>query len=100
MKYNPKVVSYGLSVLTATPALIGGASPLQAQEKKPNILVIMGDDVGRFNDGAYLLGIMRGKTPNLDKLAAEVLLVNDYYAEANGTAGLANSITVPRSSLR
>jgi hypothetical protein len=44
MKYNPKVVSYGLSVLTATAALIGAAGPLQAQNKKPNILVIMGDD--------------------------------------------------------
>ena len=37
---------------------------------KPNILVIMGDDVGWFNIGAYHQGIMSGKTPNLDKLAA------------------------------
>jgi len=42
MKYNPKVVSYGLSVLTATVALIGAAGPLQAQEKKPNILNALG----------------------------------------------------------
>ncbi|HEY8246668.1 MAG TPA: arylsulfatase, partial [Hyphomicrobium sp.] len=39
-----------------------------AQAKKPNILVIMGDDVGWFNIGAYHQGIMSGKTPNLDKL--------------------------------
>src|SRR5258708_31299026 len=93
MKYNPKVVSYGLSVLTATAALIGAASPLQAQEKKPNILVIMGDDVGWFNVGAYHRGIMSGRTPNLDKLAAEGLLFTDYYAEASCTAGRANFIT-------
>src|SRR5260221_5775410 len=93
MNYNPKVVGYGLSVLTATVALIGAAGPLQAQEKKPNILVIMGDDVGWFNIGAYHRGIMSGKTPNLDKLAAEGLLFTDYYAEASCTAGRANFIT-------
>ena len=41
----------------------------EEQVKKPNILVIMGDDVGWFNIGAYHRGIMSGKTPNLDKLA-------------------------------
>ncbi len=50
--------------------------------KKPNILFIMGDDVGWFNIGAYHRGIMSGKTPNLDKLAAEGMLFTDYYAEA------------------
>jgi hypothetical protein len=43
MKHKPKVVSYGLSLLTATVALIGAAGPLQAREKKPNILTIMGE---------------------------------------------------------
>ena len=58
-----------------------------AQEKKPNILVIMGDDVGWFNIGAYHRGIMSGKTPNLDKLAAQGMMFTDYYAEASCTAG-------------
>ena len=93
MKCKPKVLSYGLSVLTATAALVGAAGPLQAQEKKPNILVIMGDDVGWFNIGAYHRGIMSGKTPNLDKLASEGMLFTDYYAEASCTAGRANFIT-------
>ena len=52
------------------------------QQKPPNILVIMGDDVGWFNIGAYHQGIMSGKTPNLDKLAAEGMMFTDYYAEA------------------
>jgi hypothetical protein len=43
MKYNSILVSYGLSLLTATVALIGAAGPLQAREKKPNILTIMGE---------------------------------------------------------
>ena len=64
-----------------------------AQEKKPNILVIMGDDIGWFNIGAYHRGIMSGKTPNLDKLAAQGMMFTDYYAEASCTAGRANFIT-------
>ena len=60
---------------------------------KPNILVIMGDDVGWFNIGAYNQGIMAGKTPNLDKLASEGMRFTDYYAEASCTAGRANFIT-------
>jgi arylsulfatase A-like enzyme len=93
MKYKPNLVSYGLSVLTATAALIAAAGPLQAQQKKPNILFIMGDDIGWFNIGAYHRGIMSGKTPNLDKLAAEGMMFTDYYAEASCTAGRANFIT-------
>jgi len=61
--------------------------------KKPNILVIMGDDVGIWNIGAYHRGMMAGRTPNLDKLAAEGMLFTDYYAEASCTAGRANFIT-------
>jgi arylsulfatase A-like enzyme len=69
----------------------------QAQQSspsgRPNILVIMGDDVGWFNIGAYHRGIMSGKTPNLDKLAADGMIFTDYYAEASCTAGRANFIT-------
>ncbi len=64
-----------------------------SKERKPNILVIMGDDVGWFNIGAYHRGIMSGKTPNLDRLASEGMLFTDYYAEASCTAGRANFIT-------
>src|SRR3974390_2067774 len=60
---------------------------------KPNILVIMGDDIGWFNIGAYHQGSMSGKTPNLDKLAADGMRFTDYYAEASCTAGRANFIT-------
>ncbi|HVN37952.1 MAG TPA: arylsulfatase [Myxococcota bacterium] len=60
---------------------------------KPNILVIMGDDVGWFNVGAYHRGMMSGKTPNLDKLASQGVMFTDYYAEASCTAGRANFIT-------
>jgi arylsulfatase len=61
--------------------------------KKPNIIFIMGDDVGWFNIGAYHRGIMSGKTPNLDRLAREGMMFTDYYAEASCTAGRANFVT-------
>ena len=65
----------------------------QAEDKKPNIVVIMGDDIGWFNIGAYHQGMMAGRTPNLDKLATEGMRFTDYYAEASCTAGRANFIT-------
>jgi arylsulfatase A-like enzyme len=77
---------FGLALAVA--AVAQGQPP-----KPPNILVIMGDDVGWFNIGAYHRGIMSGKTPNLDKLAAEGMMFTDYYAEASCTAGRANFIT-------
>lgn len=69
------------------------ACPTWAADKKPNILFIMGDDVGWFNVGAYHRGMMSGKTPNLDKLASQGMMFTDYYAEASCTAGRANFIT-------
>ncbi len=70
------------------------SSPVRAQDNsKPNILFIMGDDVGVFNIGAYHQGIMSGKTPNLDRLASQGMRFTDYYAEASCTAGRANFIT-------
>jgi arylsulfatase A-like enzyme len=73
--------------------LVAFAPSLALAQSKPNILVIMGDDIGWFNLGAYHQGIMSGKTPNLDKLAAQGMRFTDYYAEASCTAGRANFIT-------
>ena len=85
------------AVLAVGMGLWGCASqpaPLQAAPpNKPNILVIMGDDVGWFNIGAYHRGMMSGKTPHLDKLASQGMMFTDYYAEASCTAGRANFIT-------
>jgi len=84
---------YVITLIVASAPLFGADDTAQAKTKKPNILVIMGDDVGWFNIGAYHRGIMSGKTPNLDKLASEGMLFTDYYAEASCTAGRANFIT-------
>ena len=72
----------------------GVAEPAQAQvPQQPNIIFIMGDDIGWSNIGAYNQGIMSGRTPNLDRLAGEGMRFTDYYAEASCTAGRANFIT-------
>jgi arylsulfatase A-like enzyme len=86
------IVVFSAAMLTAFTAALAPARA-QAADKKPNIVVIMGDDVGWFNIGAYHRGIMSGKTPNLDKLAAQGMMFTDYYAEASCTAGRANFIT-------
>jgi arylsulfatase A-like enzyme len=70
--------------------IAAAASPAHA---KPNIVVIMGDDIGMWNIGAYHRGLMAGRTPNLDNLAKQGMLFTDYYAEASCTAGRANFIT-------
>ncbi len=64
-----------------------------SDKKQPNIVVIMGDDIGMWNIGAYHRGLMAGTTPNIDKLAAEGAIFTDYYAEASCTAGRASFIT-------
>ena len=77
-------------------ALFAVAWPALAQAqnaKQPNIIMIMGDDIGWSNIGAYNQGIMAMRTPNLDRLASEGMRFTDYYAEASCTAGRANFIT-------
>ena len=96
MKMGMDVQALALGTILSLSLLGGGAPSAQAQAagaKRPNILVIMGDDVGWFNIGAYHQGIMAGKTPNLDKLASQGMRFTDYYAEASCTAGRANFIT-------
>jgi arylsulfatase len=85
---------HGLTAFAATAALFSAGGMAQAADaKKPNIVVIMGDDIGMWNIGAYSRGMMAGSTPNLDHLAMEGMLFTDYYAEASCTAGRANFIT-------
>lgn len=62
-------------------------------EKKPNILVLWGDDIGWFNISAYNLGIMGYRTPNIDRVAKEGALFTDFYAQQSCTAGRAAFIT-------
>src|SRR5580698_5220578 len=93
MNYGTNVARLALGALAVLSSLAGTSATAHAQStRKPNILVIMGDDIGISNIGVYSHGMMAGKTPNLDKLAKEGVLFTDYYAEASCTAGRANFI--------
>jgi arylsulfatase len=61
--------------------------------RKPNILVIFGDDIGQSNVSAYTHGLMGYHTPNIDRIAREGMLFTDYYAEQSCTAGRSSFIT-------
>jgi len=63
------------------------------KNKKPNILVIWGDDIGQSNISAYTMGMMGYQTPNIDRIAKEGLIFTDYYGEQSCTAGRSSFIT-------
>jgi arylsulfatase A-like enzyme len=65
----------------------------QASAKKPNIVVIFGDDIGITNVSAYSLGLMGYHTPNIDRIGREGMIFTDYYAEQSCTAGRSAFIT-------
>ena len=81
-----------ISLSSATLMMVSAPAVAQ-QGEQPNIVVIMGDDIGMWNIGAYHRGMMAGKTPNIDRLAAEGMLFTDYYGEASCTAGRSAFIT-------
>ena len=83
---KPKLIITVLSlVLTSIIAAPGTAN---AQEKKPNIVVIWGDDIGMWNVGIYTHGMM-GSTPNIDSIARNGALFTDHYGQPSCTAGRA-----------
>ena len=80
-------------ILTIVALGLACASSAQAQDKKQNIVVFWGDDVGQSNISAYSHGLMGYKTPNIDRIAREGMMFTDYYAEQSCTAGRASFIT-------
>ena len=73
-------------------ALVAGV-PVQGAGKKPNILVIWGDDIGQSNISAYTFGLVGYQTPNIDRVAREGMMFTDYYGEQSCTAGRSAFIT-------
>src|SRR5215813_2260125 len=82
-----------LSLMAALLIVVGVHSLAQAQQSKPNILVIWGDDIGQTNISAYSMGVMGYWTPNIDRIAHEGMIFTDYYAEQSCTAGRSSFIT-------
>jgi arylsulfatase len=73
------VASFVTAMVTITPAA--------AQQQKPNILFIMGDDIGIMQPSIYHRGLMVGETPNIDRIGQEGAIFTHYYAEQSCTAG-------------
>src|SRR5215468_9965650 len=80
-----------LGLFFAVLAMIGSAAA--ADDKKPNILVIFGDDIGIANVSCYSDGLMGYETPNIDRIAKEGIRFLDYYGEQSCTAGRAAFLT-------
>ena len=82
MKNYKQILTLGLALL-----LIGSVY----SQKKPNILVIWGDDIGQSNISAYTFGVVGYQTPNIDRLAKEGMMFTDYYSEQSCTCLLYTS---------
>ncbi|MEN8800199.1 MAG: sulfatase-like hydrolase/transferase, partial [Flavobacteriaceae bacterium] len=82
-----KIILLGSILLLSTTMLFAQKS------RKPNILVIWGDDIGQFNVSAYNMGVMGYKTPNIDRIAKEGAIFTDWYGQQSCTAGRAAFVT-------
>jgi arylsulfatase A-like enzyme len=85
MKVSARLSGALLSIALA--ASVADAAPAAAQEEKPNILFIMGDDIGWMQPSIYHRGLMVGETPNIDRIGQQGAMFTDYYAEQSCTAG-------------
>ena len=88
MRWKNALVAIALSVPVLTSAAVQAQQP-----RKPNIVIIWGDDIGQSNVSAYSRGMMGYQTPNIDRIASEGTMFTDYYAEQSCTAGRASFIT-------
>ncbi len=85
MKFKNLALAIGLG--------LGALASAQAADKKPNILIIWGDDIGEYNISAYNMGQMGYRTPNIDRIAKDGALFTDWYGQQSCTAGRAAFIT-------
>ena len=92
-KLTCTILSLALTWIVGIPEIANAQSPTSSSGKKPNILVIFGDDIGQTNISAYSFGLMGYKTPNIDRIAKEGMMFTDYYAEQSCTAGRSSFIT-------
>jgi arylsulfatase A-like enzyme len=82
-----------IAAIAVASAVLGTAALAQAPTKKPNIVIIWGDDIGQSNISAYTRGLMGYRTPNIDRVANEGMIFTDYYGEQSCTAGRSAFIT-------
>jgi arylsulfatase A-like enzyme len=90
---NRKWILASAAVLTIILVCALGQESRAADVKKPNIVIIWGDDIGQSNISAYTKGLMGYRTPNIDRIASEGMIFTDYYGEQSCTAGRSAFIT-------
>ena len=86
-------VRLGVGTLVLGAIMLAAGVATAADARKPNILIIWGDDIGQFNISAYNRGMMGYRTPNIDSIAAQGALFTDWYGQQSCTAGRAAFIT-------
>jgi len=91
MKAELVLGTFATAAMLSTAAIVPAAA--QSAPEKPNILFIMGDDIGYMQPGIYHRGLMVGETPNIDRIGHEGAMFTDYYAEQSCTAGRTAFIT-------
>jgi arylsulfatase A-like enzyme len=88
-----KRIGMAILVLATAGSLCTVPSALAQAPKKPNIVIIWGDDIGQSDLSAYTFGLMGFHTPNIDRIAKEGVMFTDYYGEQSCTAGRSAFIT-------
>ena len=88
-KLNWRQLAAAALLLTGLMACFAETASAQQPQKKPNIVVIWGDDIGTWNVSYNNRGMMGYKTPNIDRIAKEGLSFTDYYGQQSCTAGRA-----------
>jgi len=83
----------GAVALSLTMLPVRNRAESAPQTRKPNILVIFGDDVGQTNISAYSFAVVGHRTPNIDRIAKQGVMLTDYYAENSCTAGRSTFIS-------
>ena len=92
MRYCARSIALALLTVGVVLGVTLGCSTASAQQpaaKKPNILVIWGDDIGTWNISHNSRGMMGYRTPNIDRIAREGISFTDYYGQQSCTAGRA-----------
>ena len=84
---HARAIAFMAALLAVGMAAVVTVAPAVAQEKKPNILFIMGDDIGWMQPSIYHRGLAVGETPNIDRIGNEGATFMTYYAEQSCTAG-------------
>jgi arylsulfatase len=93
LKASTAIAAAAIANASASPAAEAQQVAAGSSGKKPNILMIMGDDIGWFNPSIYHRGLMGYRTPNIDRIGTEGAMFTDWYGEQSCTAGRAAFIT-------